>query len=155
MTIEARLRELGITIPETPAPTGAFVPWTRLGELLIVSGQGTRVDGVFQHLGRLGDGITIADGKAAARICGLNILSRVKDACDGDLSRVVQVLRLTGYVASTPDFRDHPAVVSACSELMVEVFGEAGRHARTAMGVASLPNGMSVEIEALVRIREA
>ena len=151
--IDTRLAELGITIPTAPSPVAAYVPWTLHAEILHVSGQGTRVNGIAQYVGQLGAGLSLADGQAAARLCGLNLLAQVRNACGGNLSCVRRVLRLTGFVNSTPAFTEHPAVMNGCSELMLAVFGEAGRHARSAIGVASLPFGMATEVEGVFVIK--
>jgi enamine deaminase RidA (YjgF/YER057c/UK114 family) len=150
--IEQRLRELGIELPEAPQPIANYVPWTAAGNLVFVSGQGTREDGAFQYIGKLGRDFAIEEGYAAARICAVNLLSQLKKAVDGDLDRVTRVLRLGGYVNGTPDFTDAPKVINGASDLLVEVFGETGRHARTAITVASLPQGMAVEVDAFFLI---
>jgi enamine deaminase RidA (YjgF/YER057c/UK114 family) len=150
--IAARLAELGITLPEAVAPVANYVPFVQAGELLHVSGQISKgPDGLI--CGRLGAGMDIAAGAAAARVCGLNLIAQIAAACGGDLDRVVRVVKLTAFVASDPGFTDQPKVVNGASDLMVEVFGEAGRHARSAVGVAALPLGVAVEIDAVVQVR--
>lgn len=146
--ITARLEALGITLPDAPAPVAAYVPFVIDGKTLIVSGQLPLWNGEKRHLGRLGDTVDVAEGKEAAKLCALNILSQARAACDGDLDRISRCLRLGGFVASAPEFTDQPAVINGASELMLAVFGDAGRHARAAVGVASLPFGVSVEVEA-------
>lgn len=150
--VAARLSELGITLPEAVAPVANYVPFVLVGDLLHVSGQIAKgPDGLI--LGRLGDGMDVAAGAIAARACALNIIAQVAAACGGDLDRVVRVVKLNGFVASTPGFTDQPKVINGASDLMVAVFGDAGRHARSAVGVAALPLGVAVEIDAVVQIR--
>ena len=150
--IEARLAELGITLPAATAPVANYVPWAISGKLVFVSGQVGMQDGKPRYLGRLGDGMSVEDGYAAARLCGLNLLTQLKAACGGDLDRVKRVVRLGGFVNCAPGFTDQPKVVNGASDLMVEVFGEAGRHARAAVGAPSLPLGVAVEVEGVFEI---
>jgi len=150
--IESRLAELGIELPAPPAVAGAYVPYVQVGELLFVSGQLPLADGVVRYRGRLGDDVSLDDGYAAARLCALNLLAQVRVACDGDLDRAGGVVRLSGFVACTPDFIDQPKVLNGASEVMVAVLGEAGRHARVAIGAASLPLGGAVEVEGIFRL---
>jgi len=151
--IAARLAALDIELPVPALPVAAYVPYTVSGSLLVVSGQLPIRNGTLQYRGRLGDAVTLEDGFAAARLCGLNILAQAGSACGGDLDRIGRCLRLAGFVCATPEFTDHPKVINGASELMVDVLGEAGRHARVAVGVPSLPLGASVEIEALFELR--
>ncbi|MDH3737993.1 MAG: RidA family protein [Alphaproteobacteria bacterium] len=151
-TIDKRLNELGIELPPANAPAGNYVPFVRTGNLLFISGQIPMVDGKPGFIGTLGAALTVDDGAAAARACGLSILAQVREALDGDLDRVVRCVKLSGFVASTPDFGDQPKVVNGASDLMVDVFGEAGRHARAAVGMASLPLGVAVEVEAIFEV---
>lgn len=150
--IEARLAELGIELPQPAAPVAAYVPWARSGNTLYVSGQITVWNGERRFVGKLGKDFTVEQGREAARLCGLNILAQAKAACDGDLDRVVRVLRLGGFVNAGPDFHDHPLVINGASELMAEVFGEAGKHARAAVGAPSLPGNVAVEVEAVLEV---
>lgn len=150
--IEARLTELGIELPRPAAPVANYVPYTRAGNLVFVSGQLCQWQGELRHVGKLGSGIGVAEAKDAARLCALNILSHVRAACDGDLDRVSRVLRVGGFVNSTPDFTEMPQVINGASDLMVELFGDIGRHARAAVGVSSLPGGAAVEVEATLEI---
>jgi enamine deaminase RidA (YjgF/YER057c/UK114 family) len=150
-TPEERLRELGVDLPAPAAPVAAYVPCVRTGNLVYVSGQVPSVDGKPTHLGHLGDDVDLEAGRAAARTCAVNVLAALKAEL-GELSRVRRVVKVTGFVASTPDFTDHPKVVNAASELFGEVFGDAGRHARAAVGVAALPLGVPVEVEAIVEV---
>jgi len=149
--IEARLAELGIILPDAPAPAANYVPFVTVGDLLHVSGQiSNGPAGLIK--GRLGEGMSVEEGAAAARTCALSLLAQVKAACGGDLDRLVRVVKLTGFVASAPHFADQPKVVNGASDLMVAVLGEAGRHARSAVGVAALPLGVAVEVEGLFQI---
>lgn len=149
--IEARLAELGITLPDAPAPAANYVPHVTTGTLVFISGQISRdASGLIQ--GRLGETLDVAQGAAAARSCALALLAQLRAACGGDLDRVRRVVKLTGFVACTPDFTDQPKVVNGASDLFVEVFGEAGRHARSAVGAPSLPLGVAVEVEGIFEI---
>lgn len=148
--IEARLAELGISLPDAPMPAANYVPFVRSGNKLFVSGQiSNGPEGLI--LGKLGDSMDVAEGAMAARFCGLALIAQAKAAL-GDLDKVKRVVKLVGFVNSTADFTDQPKVVNGCSDLMVEVFGEAGRHARSAVSAASLPLGVSVEIEAIFEV---
>ena len=150
MSIATRLRDLNITLPDAPAPAANYVPYVQTGNLLFVSGQiSSRPDGL--NTGRLGADMDVTQGAAAARACGLALLAQANAAL-GSLDRVARVVKLTGFVASTPDFTDQPEVVNGCSDLMVEVFGDKGRHARAAVSAAALPRGVAVEIEAIFEI---
>jgi enamine deaminase RidA (YjgF/YER057c/UK114 family) len=150
--IEARLKELGLELPAATAPIASYVPFTRSGGLVVVSGQVSVRDGKPEFVGKLGREISVAEGQQAARLCALNILAHAKTACDGDLDRVKRVLRLGGFVNCMPEFTQMPQVVNGASDLMVELFGDAGKHARAAVGVASLPLGVAVEVEAMFEI---
>jgi enamine deaminase RidA (YjgF/YER057c/UK114 family) len=150
--IDARLAELGITLPNPPAPVASYVPFVQSGNLVYISGQVSRAaDG--DHLGKLGGGVTLEAGQAAARVCGLNLLAQLKAACGGDLDKVVRVIKLNGFVNVVPDYDPIPQVMNGCSDLMVEVFGDAGKHARAAVGVANLPMGMAVEVDGVFEVR--
>jgi len=150
--IEARLKELGVELPQASAPVANYVPFTRSRGLVVVSGQVSVRNGKAEFVGKLGREISLAEGQQAARLCALNILAHLRTACSGDLDRVRQVLRLGGFVNCTPDFTQMPQVVNGASDLMVELFGETGKHARAAVGVASLPLGVAVEVEAMFEI---
>jgi enamine deaminase RidA (YjgF/YER057c/UK114 family) len=147
--IEERLETLGITLPETPSPMANYVPYVRTGNLLYLSGQGPRYDDKQFKTGKVGADVTADDAYQHARLVGLQLLSVARTALDGDLSRVRRVVKLLGMVNSTPDFQKQPQVINGCSDLFVEVFGEIGRHARSAVGMGSLPNNITVEIEAI------
>ena len=150
MTIEARLDELGIVLPEAAAPVASYVPVAVHGNLAYVSGQLPFVDGELVT-GRLGDDVSLEDGTAAARACGLMILAQIKNARI-PLERVERVVKLGAFVNSTPGFTDQPKVANGASELMFDVFGEKGRHARAAVGVPSLPLGAAVEVDAVIAL---
>lgn len=150
-TIEARLAQLGLTLPPAPNPVANYVPYAVAGNLLFISGQISKAADGTIVTGLLGRDVTVEAGQAAARLCALNILAQAKAAL-GDLDRVAQVMRLTGFVAATADFADHPKVVNGASDLMVEVLGDKGRHTRAAVGVASLPMASAVEIDAIIAI---
>jgi len=152
-TIESRLTAAGVTIPEAPAPVAAYVGYVRHGDLIYVSGQLPFVSGELALTGQLGDGVSTEQAADAARICAINVLAQVKAACDGDLERIVQCIRLGGFVASSPDYFDHPAVVNGASNFIGEVLGERGAHCRAAVGVAALPLNASVEVEATFAVR--
>jgi enamine deaminase RidA (YjgF/YER057c/UK114 family) len=145
--IETRLSELGLELPQASAPVANYVPFTRAGSLAIVSGQVSVRNGKAKFVGKLGREISLAEGREAARLCALNIRAHLKTACGGDLDRVQRVLRLGGFVNCTPEFTEMPQVVNGASDLMVELFGDAGKHARAAVGVNSLPLGVAVEVE--------
>ena len=150
-TPEERLQQLGVDLPAPAAPVAAYVPTVRTGSLVYVSGQVPTVEGKPTHLGHLGADVDLEAGRAAARTCAINVVAALKAEL-GELSRVRRVVKVTGFVASTPEFTDAPKVVNAASELFGEVFGDAGRHARAAVGVAALPLGVPVEVEAVVEV---
>ncbi|SFO91760.1 RidA family protein [Qipengyuania nanhaisediminis] len=152
MTIEARLEELGITLPEAAAPVASYQPFVVSGQTAYISGQLPFVEGRLVT-GKLGADVSLEQGQAAARASGLMIMAQLKAA--GLLERVEQIVKLGGFVASTPDFTDQPKVVNGTSDLMFEVFGDAGRHARSAVGVPVLPLDAAVEVDAIVALRPA
>jgi len=147
--IEARLASLGIALPGAAAPAANYVPGVVTGNLIFVSGQIPIVDGAPQFIGKIGREFSIEEGQAAARICAINVLAVLKSVLD-NLDRVVQVVKLTGFVNVAPDFNDPQKVVNGASDLIVEAFGDLGRHSRAAVGVATLPLGVAVEVEAIV-----
>ena len=149
-TVDSRLAELGITLPEPFAPVANYVPFVTTGNLLFVSGQLPIVDGKPAFPGRCGETISTEDAVLAARACAINLIAQVQ-AATGDLDRV-RVVKLIGFVSSAPDFTDQPKVINGASDLMVEVFADTGRHARSAVGVAALPLGVSVEVEGTFQI---
>jgi len=151
-SIEGRLAELGIALPEAPAPAANYVPFVVSGTLVFVSGQIPVWEGELRYTGRVGDDLSVDTGYQAARTCGLNLLAQARAACDGDLNRVRRVVKLGGFVACAPDFTDHPQVINGASDLMVEVFGDVGRHARFAVGAPALPLGVAVEVDGVFEI---
>jgi len=150
--IEDRLNEIGLVLPQPVAPVANYVPFVRSGNLVHISGQ-ISLDASGGIRGTVGLDVDLETAQAAARLCGINLLAQMKAACDGDLDRVVRVVKLGGFVQAGPDFIDIPKVVNGCSDLMVEVLGDAGRHARSAVGVYRLPLGFAVEVDAVVEIR--
>ena len=151
MSIYDRLSELGLTLPQAPKPIAAYVPAVCTGDLVFVSGQVPLADGELKYKGRLGDGLSLEEAQAAARIAALNCLGVVE--AEVGLDRVIRVVKLTGYVASVPDFFQQPQVINGASQLLKDVFGSAGEHARAAVGVSALPLGASVEIEMIVQVK--
>ena len=152
MSIDAKLEQLGITLPEPAAPVASYRPAVIANGMLYVSGQLPFVDGKIVS-GKLGDSVSLEQGVEAARACGIMLIAQMKAALDGDLDRVVQVVKLGGFVASTPDFTDQPKVVNGASDLMEQVFGEAGRHARSAVATPVLPLDAAVEVDAIVALK--
>ena len=152
-TIEARLKELGIELPEAPAPAANYVPWVISGKTVYVAGQIPLVKGEIKGIGKLGRDLTVDQGKAIARICALNLIAQAKSAAGGDLDRIARVIKLGGFVNGTDDFTRQPEVVNGASDLMVEVFGDAGRHARFAVGPNQLPRGVAVEVEGTFELK--
>jgi len=150
MSIDARLNELGIALPDAPKPVANYVPAVRAGNLVYISGQVSAAGGEAVK-GTLGKDVSLEDGQAAARLCALAILAQV-NAAVGSLDKVKRIVKLGGFVACTPEFDQHPAVINGASDLMVEVFGDKGKHARFAVGVPSLPLGFAVEIDAVVEV---
>ncbi len=150
-TVEDRLAALGIALPEPVAPVANYVPFVRSGALVHISGQ-ISIDSEGGIKGVVGQDVDLERGIAAARLCGVNLIAQMKAACEGDLRRVKRVVKLGGFVQAGPDFFDIPKVVNGCSDLMVAAFGEAGRHARSAVGVYRLPLNFAVEVDAVVEI---
>ena len=151
--IDARLKELGITLTSPPKPVAAYVPYTISGNLVFVSGQVPFQDGALKYVGKLGADFSIEMGQAAAQLCAINVLSVLKAACDGDLDKVVRCLKVGVFVNATPDYDKQPEVANGASDLFAAVFGEAGKHARAAVGVGSLPRGVAVEVDAIFEIQ--
>lgn len=152
MTIDQKLTDLGLALPDAPAPAANYVPFVRVGNTLYVSGQ-ISSDASGPIRGKLGDTLTVEQGAAAAQRCALSLLAQVRAACDGDLGRLERVVKLTGFVNSTGDFNDQPKVINGASDLLVELLGDKGRHARSAVSAAALPLGVAVEIEGIFEIR--
>ncbi len=150
--IDERLAELGIDIPTPAAPVANYLGWVRTGNLVFTAGQVTVKDGEFLYQGKVGAEISVEEAAKAAKLCAINIIAQVKQACDGDLDRVKRIVKLVGFVNGVPEFTDHPAVINGASDLMVEVFGDKGKHARSAVGAGSLPINIAVEIEAIVEV---
>lgn len=149
--IEKRLAAQGVILPDAPAPAANYVPFVQIGDIVHVSGQvSAGPDGLIT--GKLGDAMTVEMGAAAARACAISLLAQVRMACGGDLDRLVRVIKLTGFVNGTANFTDQPKVINGASDFLVAVLGDAGRHARSAVGVASLPLGVAVEIEGIFQI---
>ena len=151
MSFEARLTELGITLPPAPKPVATYVPAVRVGDLLFLSGTGPFKDGAIVYAGKLGKDLTVEQGYEAARLTLLNALAMVRQELD-TLDRVTRVVRLTGHVASAEGFTQQPAVINGASDLLVQIFGEAGRHARLALGAAELPLNMAIELELILQV---
>jgi enamine deaminase RidA (YjgF/YER057c/UK114 family) len=150
--IEIKLAELGITLPQPMAPIANYVPYVRTGNLVVVSGQVPAVDGKVAITGKLGYAVSADRGKEAARLCFINVLVHLKAACGGDLDRVRRVVRLGGFIACAPEFTNQAQVMNGASDLAVAVFGEAGRHARSTIGVPSLPADAAVEVEGMFEV---
>lgn len=151
--IEKRLGEIGITLPPPGAPGGNYVPYVVVGDLVYMAGQVAREAGKMKYTGKVGRDLSVEDGRAAARLCAVNLIAQLKGACGGDLDRVERCVRVGGFVNSPPDFTDHPQVINGASDLLVEVFGDRGRHARTAVGAAALPLDSAVEVEAIFQLK--
>jgi enamine deaminase RidA (YjgF/YER057c/UK114 family) len=151
-TIDARLSELGIELPDAPAPAANYVPFVVSGTLVFIAGQVTVWNGELKYIGKVGADFDVDEGYQAARLCGLNLIAQAREAAGGDLDRIKRVVKLGGFVNATPDFTDHPKVLNGASDLMAEVFGEDGKHARFAMGAVSLPLGVAVEVDGIFEL---
>lgn len=151
-TIDARLAELGLSLPEASVPRGSYLPAVRSGGYIQIAGQGPRLNGELLFAGKVGIDISVEDGQRAAQLCALNILSHLARMLNGDFSRVVRVVRVAGVVQCGPEFTEHAKVLNGASDLFFAVLGEAGQHARIATGANSLPSGMAVEVEAMVEV---
>jgi len=151
-TIEARLKELNIELPQAAAPAAAYVPFKIVGKQVWIAGQIPMWNGERRYIGKVGETVSTEDGYQAARLCGLNILAQLKAACGGDLDKVAQAVKLVGFVNCPPSFGDHPKIINGASELMVQVLGDKGSHARSAVGVGSLPFNVAVEVEAVFEL---
>ncbi|MFO0988931.1 MAG: RidA family protein [Alphaproteobacteria bacterium] len=151
--IDARLKELGIALPPAPLPAANYVPWVVSQGMAFIAGQIPMQDGKPSFVGKVGRDFSIEQGQQAARVCALNVLAQLKTACGGDLDRVVRCAKVGAFVNCTPDFSDQPQVVNGASDLFVAVLGEAGKHARFAVGAPSLPRGVAVEVDAIFEIR--
>lgn len=152
--IEQRITQLSIQLPGPGAPGGNYVPFVQIGNLVYMAGQVCRSEGKMVYVGKVGRDLSVEEGQKAARLCALNLLAQLKVACDGDLDRVVRCVRMGGFVNCAPDFTEQPKVINGASDLMVEIFADAGKHARTAVGVAALPMDSAVEVEAIFQLRD-
>jgi enamine deaminase RidA (YjgF/YER057c/UK114 family) len=150
--IEVRLKELNIELPTPTVPAANYLPHKKVGPFVYIAGQVPTANGKDQYVGKLGGNVTLEQGQAAARLCALNIVAQLKNALDGNLDRVMGCVRLGGFVNTTSDFGDHPKVINGASDLMVEIFGDAGRHSRTAVGCVSLPRNVAVEVDAIFEV---
>lgn len=154
MSVLENLKSHNLKLPQPAPPAATYVPWIRSGQQIIISGQLPMRDGEILYKGRLGDTISEEEAIKAAELCGLNIIAQLGQALDGDFSKVVKCVRLGGFVHSTAEYEQHPAIINGASELMIKAFGEAGKHARAAVGVAALPFGVAVEIDAIFEIQD-
>lgn len=152
MSIEAKLKELGVELPDAPAPAANYVPWVKVGDMVYVSGQ-ISADENGLITGTLGDDVDVEAGAAAAKRCAIALLAQVKAACEGDIERLVKVVKLGGFVNSTADFTQQPMVINGASDFLVEALGDAGRHARSAVSSPSLPLGVAVEIDGVFQVK--
>jgi enamine deaminase RidA (YjgF/YER057c/UK114 family) len=150
--IDLRLKELGIELPTPPAPVASYVPFVVSGNLAFISGQVTIAPDGLKYVGTVGAELTLEDGKAAARLCAINVLAQAKAAAGGDLDRIKRCVKVTVFVNAVPGFTQHPEVANGASDLFVEVFGDAGRHARAAVGAGSLPRNVAIEVEAVFEL---
>ena len=150
--IDNRLKELGIELPVPAKPVANYVGWVRTGNLVFTAGQLTLKDGKLEYVGKAGADFTTEDAAKAARLCAINVIAQLKDACGGNLDRVKRIVKVVGFVNGTPEFKEHPKVVNGASDLFVEVFGDKGKHARSAVGAGSLPLNVAVEVEAVAEI---
>lgn len=151
MSIAAKLDSLGIALPDAPAPAANYVPFVRVGNIVYVSGQISKDDNLIT--GKLGETMEVEAGAAAAKVCAINLLAQVKTACNGDIDKLVRVIKLTGFVNSTAEFTQQPQVINGASDFLVAALGEAGRHSRSAVSAASLPMGVAVEIEGIFEVQ--
>ena len=151
-SIDAKLKELGIEVPEPAAPVANYVPFVAVGKLVFISGQVPLVDGKPQYIGKVGTTFSVEEGQQAARICAINLIAQMRAAAGGDLDKVKRVVRLGGFVNSTPDFTQQPSVVNGASDVMVEVFGDKGKHCRTAVSAGALPLDVAVEVDAVIEL---
>lgn len=150
--IATRLKELGIELPQPAKPVANYVGWVRTGNLVYTAGQVTLKDGKIEYQGKVGKDFGTEEAARAARLCAINILAQVREACGGDLDRVKRCVKIVGFVNAVPDFTDHPKVINGASDLLVEVLGEKGKHARSAVGSGSLPVNVAVEIEGIFEV---
>jgi enamine deaminase RidA (YjgF/YER057c/UK114 family) len=150
--VETRLNELGITLPKASAPVANYVPFVVTGNLVFISGQVTNGPNGLEYVGQVGKDFTVEQGQAAARLCALNIVSQLREACGGNLDRVRRCVKVTGFVNAVQGFSQHPEVINGASNTLVEIFGDIGKHSRAAVGAGSLPRNVAVEVEAIFEI---
>jgi enamine deaminase RidA (YjgF/YER057c/UK114 family) len=150
--IDTHLAELGIIIPVPAKPVANYVGWVKTGNLVFIAGQVPLAGGTIHYQGKVGSNVSTEDAAKAARICAINVLAQLREACGGDLDRVKRIVKVVGFVNGAPDFTEHPKVINGASDVFVEVFGENGRHARSAVGSGSLPLSVSVEVEAVAEV---
>jgi enamine deaminase RidA (YjgF/YER057c/UK114 family) len=150
--IDKRLAELGIVLPTPAKPVANYVGWVRTGNLVYTAGQVSLKDGKIEYQGKVGKDFSTEEAHKAARLCAVNVIAQLKEACSGDLDRIKRIVKLVGFVNAVPEFTDHPKVVNGASDLMVQVFGDKGKHARSAVGSGSLPINVAVEVEAIAEI---
>lgn len=151
--IDARLKELDITLPTPPAPVASYVPYVISGKHVYISGQVTIAPDGLKYVGIVGNGLSMEQGREAARLCAINVIAQAKAACGGDLDKIARVVKVTVFVNAVREFTQHPEVANGASDLFVAVFGEAGRHARAAVGAGSLPRGVACEVEAVFEVQ--
>jgi enamine deaminase RidA (YjgF/YER057c/UK114 family) len=151
--IDTRLKELDIALPSPPAPVASYVPYVISGKQVFISGQVTIAPDGLKYAGVVGNGLSMEQGQEAARLCAINVIAQAKAACGGDLDKVARVVKLTVFVNAVREFTQHPEVANGASDLFVQVFGEAGRHARAAVGAGSLPRGVACEVEAVLELK--
>jgi enamine deaminase RidA (YjgF/YER057c/UK114 family) len=150
--VDTRLKELSITLPKAAPPVASYVPYVITGNLVYISGQVTMGPSGLEYVGQLGKEFTVEQGQAAARLCALNVIAQLQQACGGNLDRVTRCVKVTGFVNAVPGFAQHPEVINGASDLIVQVFGDMGRHSRAAVGAGSLPRNVAVEVEAIFEI---
>lgn len=150
--VDSRLKELSITLPRAVAPVANYVPYVVSGNLVFISGQVTLGPNGLEYVGQVGKDFTVEEGQAAARLCALNLIAQLREACGGNLDRVTRCVKVTGFVNAIPGFAQHPEVINGASDTIVQVFGDIGKHARAAVGAGSLPRNVAVEVEAVFEI---
>jgi len=150
--VDTRLKELSITLPKAAPPVASYVPFVITGNLVYISGQVTMGPNGLEYVGQLGKEFSVEEGQAAARLCALNVIAQLQQACAGDLDRVRRCVKVTGFVNAVPGFAQHPEVINGASDTIVQVFGDIGKHARAAVGAGSLPRNVAVEVEAIFEI---
>ena len=153
MKIENKMKEIGLILPEVPKPIAEYIPAKKIGNLVVTSGQGPIKDGKFIHVGKVGGEVSLEEGYESAKICALNCLAAIKSII-GSLDEIDEIVKIKGYVNSTPDFYRQPEVINGASELVVKIFGEKGKHTRSALGTSVLPGNIPVELEMIVKLKE-